>query len=205
MDEQPLYRVCPHRNVPAAFQPFLGMDTGGTDRFFDSAVERELFCGRRWHRGLAALASNWREATLGAAGRARRCGGGRLRNAQAARDGVVDQGGTDGKNKRPRTRRGLRPRQRAAPGGRLLHPRGCRGEPVRARYPDLAGNSSAAAGAPATPCRLAFNLALRVPQSRSFNCVADVTHARRAETVPQRASKRMEASFNIHSFERESA
>jgi hypothetical protein len=34
MDEEILYRVCPHRNVPAAFQRFLGPDSGGIERFF---------------------------------------------------------------------------------------------------------------------------------------------------------------------------
>jgi hypothetical protein len=34
MDEEILYPVCPHRNVPAAFQRFLGPDSGGIERFF---------------------------------------------------------------------------------------------------------------------------------------------------------------------------
>ena len=29
-----MYRVCPLRNVPAAFQRFLGPDSGGFERFF---------------------------------------------------------------------------------------------------------------------------------------------------------------------------
>jgi hypothetical protein len=29
-----MYRVCPHRNVAAAFQRFLGPDSGGFERFF---------------------------------------------------------------------------------------------------------------------------------------------------------------------------
>lgn len=34
MEEQTLYRVCPHRNVAAAYQRFLGPDSGGIERFF---------------------------------------------------------------------------------------------------------------------------------------------------------------------------
>lgn len=34
MDEEIRYPVCPHRNVPAAFQRFLGPDSGGIERFF---------------------------------------------------------------------------------------------------------------------------------------------------------------------------
>jgi hypothetical protein len=34
MREEVMYPVCPHRNVPAAFQRFLGPDSGGIDRFF---------------------------------------------------------------------------------------------------------------------------------------------------------------------------
>jgi hypothetical protein len=33
-EEIVLYPVCPHRNVPAAFQRFLGPDSGGFERFF---------------------------------------------------------------------------------------------------------------------------------------------------------------------------
>jgi hypothetical protein len=41
MDEEILYPVCPHRNVPAAFQRFLGPDSGGIERFFpDEGVDR---------------------------------------------------------------------------------------------------------------------------------------------------------------------
>jgi len=41
MDEEILYPVCPHRNVPAAFQRFLGPDSGGFERFFpDERVQR---------------------------------------------------------------------------------------------------------------------------------------------------------------------
>ena len=29
-----MYPVCPHRNVPAAFERFLGPDSGGIERFF---------------------------------------------------------------------------------------------------------------------------------------------------------------------------
>lgn len=34
MHEEILYPVCPHRNVPAAFERFLGPDSGGIERFF---------------------------------------------------------------------------------------------------------------------------------------------------------------------------
>ena len=41
MDEEIMYPVCPHRNVPAAFQRFLGPDSGGIERFFpDERAER---------------------------------------------------------------------------------------------------------------------------------------------------------------------
>ena len=34
MHEEIRYPVCPHRNVPAAYQRFLGPDSGGFERFF---------------------------------------------------------------------------------------------------------------------------------------------------------------------------
>lgn len=34
MYEEIRYPVCPYRNVPAAFQRFLGPDSGGIERFF---------------------------------------------------------------------------------------------------------------------------------------------------------------------------
>lgn len=41
MDDEILYPVCPHRNVPAAFQRFLGPDSGGFERFFpDERAQR---------------------------------------------------------------------------------------------------------------------------------------------------------------------
>lgn len=41
MDEEILFPVCPHRNVPAAFQRFLGPDSGGFERFFpDERMQR---------------------------------------------------------------------------------------------------------------------------------------------------------------------
>jgi hypothetical protein len=41
MDEEIKYPVCPHRNVPAAFQRFLGPDSGGMERFFpDQRIDR---------------------------------------------------------------------------------------------------------------------------------------------------------------------
>jgi len=42
MDEELLYPVCPHRNVPAAFARFNGPDTGGIERFFDDEHLRFL-------------------------------------------------------------------------------------------------------------------------------------------------------------------
>ena len=41
MDEEILFPVCPHRNVPAAFQRVLGPDSGGFERFFpDERMQR---------------------------------------------------------------------------------------------------------------------------------------------------------------------
>ena len=41
MHEEIMYPVCPHRNVPAAFERFLGPDSGGIERFFpDVRAER---------------------------------------------------------------------------------------------------------------------------------------------------------------------
>ena len=41
MHEEIRYPVCPHRNVPAAFQRFLGPDSGGFERFFpDERMQR---------------------------------------------------------------------------------------------------------------------------------------------------------------------
>jgi hypothetical protein len=34
MNEEIRYPVCPYRNVPAAYQRFLGPDSGGIERFF---------------------------------------------------------------------------------------------------------------------------------------------------------------------------
>lgn len=34
MHEEIMYPVCPHRNVAAAYQRFLGPDSGGMERFF---------------------------------------------------------------------------------------------------------------------------------------------------------------------------
>ena len=45
MDAHALYPVCPHRNVPAAFERFHGPDAGGVERFFidDLTRLRDLF------------------------------------------------------------------------------------------------------------------------------------------------------------------
>ena len=41
MHEEILYPVCAYRNVPAAFERFLGPDSGGIERFFpDVRAER---------------------------------------------------------------------------------------------------------------------------------------------------------------------
>jgi hypothetical protein len=41
MHDEIMYPVCPHRNVPAAFERFLGPDSGGIERFFpDVRAER---------------------------------------------------------------------------------------------------------------------------------------------------------------------
>lgn len=37
-----MYPVCPHRNVPAAFQRFLGPDSGGMERFFPTERAQKL-------------------------------------------------------------------------------------------------------------------------------------------------------------------
>ena len=37
MNEEIRYPVCPHRNVPAAFDRFFGPDSGGIERFFPQA------------------------------------------------------------------------------------------------------------------------------------------------------------------------
>ncbi|TAK88341.1 MAG: hypothetical protein EPO20_02630 [Betaproteobacteria bacterium] len=58
MDEELLYPVCPHRNVPAAFAWFNGPDSGGIERFFDDEHLRFL-------DGLSAVApSLWLAARL---------------------------------------------------------------------------------------------------------------------------------------------
>ena len=42
MHEEIRYPVCPYRNVPAAFQRFLGPDSGGIERFFPDARAQQL-------------------------------------------------------------------------------------------------------------------------------------------------------------------
>lgn len=42
MDEEILYPVCPQRNVPAAFQRFLGPDSCGFERFFPDERTRRV-------------------------------------------------------------------------------------------------------------------------------------------------------------------
>ena len=42
MHEEIRYPVCPYRNVPAAFQRFLGPDSGGIGRFFPDARAQHI-------------------------------------------------------------------------------------------------------------------------------------------------------------------
>jgi hypothetical protein len=42
MDEEIRYPVCPYRNVPAAFQRFLGPDSGGIERFFPDSRAQQI-------------------------------------------------------------------------------------------------------------------------------------------------------------------
>ena len=60
-----MYPVCPHRNVPAAFERFLGPDSGGIERFFPEArayrLDDTLWEVRRQGRRAALVA---REAAI---------------------------------------------------------------------------------------------------------------------------------------------
>jgi hypothetical protein len=40
MNEESLYPVCPHRNVPGAYERFHGPDSGGMERFFGDECAR---------------------------------------------------------------------------------------------------------------------------------------------------------------------
>ena len=42
MDEEIRYPVCPYRNVPAAYQRFLGADSGGIERFFPGELAQRV-------------------------------------------------------------------------------------------------------------------------------------------------------------------
>ena len=42
MDEEIRYPVCPYRNVPAAYQRFLGPDSGGIERFFPGELTQRV-------------------------------------------------------------------------------------------------------------------------------------------------------------------
>src|ERR1700687_1747899 len=61
MEEQTIYPVCPHRNVTAAFECFLGPDLRHLDRFFEDqrthrasrALRRVRAQGRRAYAGAA--------------------------------------------------------------------------------------------------------------------------------------------------------
>lgn len=73
MDQHALYPVCPHRNVPAAFERFHGPDSGGIERFFGderthlrdaSAAAHALFvfvwaAARLYNARLARAWSHW--------------------------------------------------------------------------------------------------------------------------------------------------
>ena len=42
MYEEIRYPVCPYRNVPAAYQRFLGHDSGGIERFFPGELSQRV-------------------------------------------------------------------------------------------------------------------------------------------------------------------
>ena len=42
MFEEIRYPVCPYRNVPAAYQRFLGPDSGGIERFFPGELNQRV-------------------------------------------------------------------------------------------------------------------------------------------------------------------
>ena len=42
MYEEIRYPVCPYRNVPAAYQRFLGHDSGGIERFFPGELAQRV-------------------------------------------------------------------------------------------------------------------------------------------------------------------
>ena len=42
MYEEIRYPVCPYRNVPAAYQRFLGPDSGGIERFFPGELNQRV-------------------------------------------------------------------------------------------------------------------------------------------------------------------
>jgi hypothetical protein len=44
MHEEIRYPVCPHRNVAAAFQRFIGPDSGGLERFFPDERMQRVDC-----------------------------------------------------------------------------------------------------------------------------------------------------------------
>jgi hypothetical protein len=60
MHDEMRYPVCPHRNVPAAFQRFLGPDSGGMERFFPEEQARRT--QRNLMHGLKAAASEVSQA-----------------------------------------------------------------------------------------------------------------------------------------------
>jgi hypothetical protein len=63
VEEIVLYRVCPHRNIEAAFQRFLGADSGGIDRFFVDRMavgERTVAQLARGLDASAGLVAEWR-------------------------------------------------------------------------------------------------------------------------------------------------
>jgi hypothetical protein len=62
MEQRTLYPVCPHRNVPAAFECFLGPDSRHLDRFLeDQRMDRA-------GRALASLRAQGRRVYAGAVG-----------------------------------------------------------------------------------------------------------------------------------------
>jgi hypothetical protein len=72
MYEEIMYPVCPHRNVPAAFERFLGPDSGGIERFFPDERPRRAdgtllivrLQGRKALAGVIAFHSQVRDLWL---------------------------------------------------------------------------------------------------------------------------------------------
>lgn len=67
MEERLYYRVCPHRNVPAAYERFIGPDSAGMERFYpnanaqarDAVIVAGLCVAQLGRSHLARLAQAW--------------------------------------------------------------------------------------------------------------------------------------------------